>query len=80
MALDISKIRALAFDVFGTTVDWFTTITRESSKLAEAKGISGVDWMLFLRGTVIVPNRDQSLQENARGLPWMYLLGNFLMR
>ena len=47
MALDISKIKALAFDVFGTTVDWFTTITRECSKLAETKGISGVDWREF---------------------------------
>ena len=36
-------IRALTFDVFGTTVDWRGTITREGERLGAAKGIQ-VDW------------------------------------
>jgi len=37
------EIRALTFDVFGTTVDWRGTITREGERLGAAKGIQ-VDW------------------------------------
>ncbi|QEH32227.1 (S)-2-haloacid dehalogenase 4A [Aquisphaera giovannonii] len=36
-------IRALTFDVFGTTVDWRGTIIREGERLGAAKGIQ-VDW------------------------------------
>ena len=35
-------IRALVFDVFGTVVDWRSSVTREGEKLARAKGISHV--------------------------------------
>ena len=44
--LDISPIKALAFDVFGTVVDWRTTIIRECTLLGKSKGIS-LDWALF---------------------------------
>jgi 2-haloacid dehalogenase len=37
------SIRALTFDVFGTTVDWRGTIIREGQRLGVAKGIR-VDW------------------------------------
>src|SRR4051794_7641608 len=36
-------VRALTFDVFGTTVDWRGTITREGERLGTAKGIHA-DW------------------------------------
>lgn len=36
-------VRALTFDVFGTTVDWRGTIIREGERLGAAKGIH-VDW------------------------------------
>lgn len=36
-------IKALTFDLFGTTVDWRGTITREGERLGAAKGIQ-VDW------------------------------------
>src|SRR3954470_9064150 len=36
-------IRALTFDVFGTTVDWRGTISREGERLGAAKEIQ-VDW------------------------------------
>ncbi len=44
--LDISQIKALAFDVFGTLVDWRTTIIRECTLHGNSKGIS-LDWALF---------------------------------
>ncbi|MGB7290962.1 MAG: haloacid dehalogenase type II [Thermodesulfobacteriota bacterium] len=37
---DISSIKALTFDVFGTVVDWRTTIIRECTLLGKSKGIS----------------------------------------
>ena len=36
---DISFIKALTFDVFGTVVDWRTTIIRECAVLGKSKGI-----------------------------------------
>ncbi len=41
-----STIKALAFDVFGTVVDYRSTIAREGELLNRAKGLS-VDWGLF---------------------------------
>lgn len=40
-------VRALTFDVFGTVVDWRTSIIREIRKLGERKGID-VDWENFV--------------------------------
>jgi 2-haloacid dehalogenase len=45
--MDRHAIKALAFDVFGTVVDWRSSVTREGQKLARAKGISHVDWAEF---------------------------------
>jgi 2-haloacid dehalogenase len=39
--------KALLFDVFGTCVDWRTSITREGEALGRRLGISGVDWVTF---------------------------------
>lgn len=39
-------VRALAFDVFGTVVDWRSTIVREGQALGRAKGLE-VDWAAF---------------------------------
>ena len=44
--MDISGIKALTFDVFGTVVDWRSSITREGRRLGEARGID-VDWSAF---------------------------------
>jgi len=41
-----SKIKALVFDVFGTVVDWRTSIVREGEALSVAKGFT-VDWPAF---------------------------------
>jgi 2-haloacid dehalogenase len=45
-ALDIIGIEALTFDVFGTVVDWRTSIAEESRSLGEARGIQA-DWVGF---------------------------------
>lgn len=39
MQPEISAVKALAFDVFGTVVDWRGSITREMRQLARAKGL-----------------------------------------
>ncbi|MEE2754674.1 MAG: haloacid dehalogenase type II [Candidatus Latescibacterota bacterium] len=40
------EIRALTFDVFGTVVDWRSTIVREATRLGEEKSIRA-DWAAF---------------------------------
>ncbi len=42
-----NEVKALVFDVFGTVVDWRSSITREGQKLAKRKGITNVDWEEF---------------------------------
>ena len=41
------SINALTFDVFGTVVDWRTSIVREARELGAAKELTGVDWEQF---------------------------------
>jgi 2-haloacid dehalogenase len=36
--------RALLFDVFGTCVDWRSSVTRQGRALGERLGLGGVDW------------------------------------
>jgi 2-haloacid dehalogenase len=40
-------IRACLFDVFGTVVDWRTSVSREFATIAKSKGITGVDPVEF---------------------------------
>jgi 2-haloacid dehalogenase len=40
-------IRACLFDVFGTVVDWRTSVSRDLAAFAKQKGISSVDWLEF---------------------------------
>jgi len=44
--IDLSTIEALTFDVFGTVVDWRSSIIRELNALGESKGIVA-DWAEF---------------------------------
>src|SRR5688572_233530 len=44
--MDPTPIKALTFDIFGTVVDWRSTIIREGQRLGEAKGIH-LDWARF---------------------------------
>lgn len=43
---DLSQIRALTFDVFGTVVDWRGTLIREGEAFGARKGLD-VDWAAF---------------------------------
>jgi len=45
-AFQPDSIKALAFDVFGTVVDWRSTVIREGRALGAAKGLD-VDWAAF---------------------------------
>jgi 2-haloacid dehalogenase len=40
-------IRACLFDVFGTIVDWRTSVSRDLAAFAKQKGIAGIDWTEF---------------------------------
>src|SRR6185312_5287777 len=40
-------IRACLFDVFGTVVDWRSSVSREFAAIAKAKGITGVEPVEF---------------------------------
>lgn len=69
--VDLTEVRALACDVFGTVVDYRGTIIAEGEALNRAKGLT-VDWAAFAdawRGRYR-PN----MERVARGdLPWMNL-------
>ena len=43
MATDLSQVKALTFDVFGTVVDWRTSIIRDLEGFGKKKGITA-DW------------------------------------
>jgi 2-haloacid dehalogenase len=43
---DLTQVKALTFDVFGTVVDWRGTIVREGQALGREKGLD-VDWAQF---------------------------------
>ncbi len=45
--MDSRNIKALAFDVFGTVVDWRSSIIREGMDLGRRNGIENVDWGRF---------------------------------
>ena len=40
-------IRACLFDVFGTVVDWRSSVSRDLAEFGKAKGIGGIDWLEF---------------------------------
>jgi 2-haloacid dehalogenase len=40
-------IRACLFDVFGTVVDWRTSVSGDLAGFAKRKGIAGIDWLEF---------------------------------
>ena len=40
-------IRACLFDVFGTVVDWRSSVSRDLAAFAKQKGIDGIDWLEF---------------------------------
>ncbi len=47
--MDASQIKALVFDVFGTVVDWHSSVTRHGENFGKANGITA-DWVAFAEG------------------------------
>ena len=43
----MAEVRALLFDVFGTCVDWRTSVAREGEAFGRAHRVTGVDWVTF---------------------------------
>ncbi len=68
----LARIEALTFDVFGTVVDWRSSIIREGEALARAKGVGHVDWAKFAdawRGLY----QPQLERVRSGTMPWMKL-------
>ena len=67
--LDLDGIEALTFDVFGTVVDWRSSIASEGARIGAEKGMEGIDWVAFAdswRG-----GYTPSMDRVRRGeLPW----------
>ncbi len=38
--MDVSTLKALTFDAFGTVVDWPSTVIQETERLGQAEGIT----------------------------------------
>ncbi len=43
----LADLKAVLFDVYGTVVDWRSSIADEGRFLAAARGIEGIDWEAF---------------------------------
>ena len=69
--MDLSTVKALTFDVFGTVVDWRSGIAREGEALGRARGLA-VDWTRFAAAWRALY---QPTMERVRGgqLPWTRL-------
>lgn len=47
MEFKSDSVKILTFDVFGTVVDWRSSVIAEGEQLGAAKGIENVDWTAF---------------------------------
>ncbi len=66
--LNLSLVKALTFDVFGTVVDWRGSVIREGRKLGQAKGIR-LNWARF--GDAWRAGYAPAMDQVRRGeLPW----------
>jgi 2-haloacid dehalogenase len=64
-------VRALTFDVFGTTMDWRNSIRRELEAVGSAKGVAG-DWKKFADSWRAGYGPSMNRVRNGE-LPWMKL-------
>jgi 2-haloacid dehalogenase len=73
MTQHLTDVKVLAFDVFGTVVDWRSSISFEGDQLGKAKGIS-VDWATFADSwrSIYHPFMDR---VRSGQLPWTNLDG-----
>jgi 2-haloacid dehalogenase len=65
-------VRALLFDVFGTCVDWRTSVARQAGELGRARGVEGVSWEAFADAwRARYQPQMQTVRSGAR--PWVNL-------
>ncbi|CCE08743.1 putative (S)-2-haloacid dehalogenase IVA (2-haloalkanoic acid dehalogenase IVA) (L-2-haloacid dehalogenase IVA) (Halocarboxylic acid halidohydrolase IVA) [Bradyrhizobium sp. STM 3843] len=65
---DLSAVKALVFDVFGTVVDWRTSLIADFTKWSESRGVTG-DWTALVdrwRG-LYVASMDEVRRHPERG-------------
>jgi len=65
---DVSTVKALVFDVFGTVVDWRTSLIADFSQWSEKRGIQA-DWTALVDGwrAVYAASMDDVRQHPERG-------------
>ena len=65
---DLSGVKALVFDVFGTVVDWRTSLINDFTKWGETRGIKA-DWTALVDGwrAVYVASMDEVRKHPERG-------------
>ena len=71
--MELAEIKALTFDVFGTVVDWRSTLIREGRELGAKKGLD-IDWASF--ADAWRAGYGPSMEQVTRGeLPWTNIDG-----
>ncbi len=65
------KIKLLAFDVFGTVVDWRSSVIAEGEELGKAKGLA-IDWTAFADAWRSIYRPYMDKVQNGE-LPWTKL-------
>jgi 2-haloacid dehalogenase len=68
MKKNLQEVRALLFDVFGTVVDWRSSVIREGERLGRVKCLA-VDWAAFADGWRAGYPRAMDLVRSG-ALPW----------
>src|SRR5260370_34633572 len=65
---DVSAVKALVFDVFGTCVDWRTSLIDDFTKWSEKRGIKA-DWTALVDGwrAVYAGSMDEVRKHPERG-------------
>ncbi len=65
---DVSTVKALVFDVFGTVVDWRTSLIADFSQWSEKRGIKA-DWTALVDGwrALYAASMDEVRQHPERG-------------
>src|SRR5205814_9653400 len=65
---DISAVKALVFDVFGTVVDWRSSLIADFTKWGETRGITA-DWTALVDGwrAVYAASMDEVRKHPERG-------------
>jgi 2-haloacid dehalogenase len=65
---DVSELKALVFDVFGTVVDWRTSLISEFTRWSRTRGIEG-DWTALVDGwrAVYQASMDEVRKHPERG-------------